>query len=162
MERRTRLVLVWASFGLFIGIIVLVVGPPLAVAWRCYQTASEGERAEAELLDVRPGIGLVLQVVSGSAAGRSCTVRPSEAPPGLATGDVLAIVVPPGRPGECVLVSTIEASSAFLWAFTSAIVAIVLLALLFALVVHRRQTENGASMQDALVRRRAARLLRSP
>ena len=83
----------------------------------------------------------MLRIVSGSAEGRGCTVRPSEAPPGLAAGDVLAVVVPRGRPGECVLVSTLEASSAFLWAFTSMIVAILLAAFLMALVVHRRQRE---------------------
>ena len=47
MERRTRLVLVWGALGFFVGIVVLAVGPPLAVAWQCYRDASEGERAEA-------------------------------------------------------------------------------------------------------------------
>jgi hypothetical protein len=59
----------------------------------------------------------VLRIRDGARAGRHCTAKTSRSHLArLAPGDALEVVVPEGRPDECVLVATLENSAALLWA----------------------------------------------
>jgi hypothetical protein len=141
MERRTRLVRLWALLGLLIAVILGVVAKPMAIAWRCYRLNASGVHAQAEVAEKLASPTLVLVIASGSRAGNACTAKTSAAHhEALAIGDVLAVVHRPERPGECVLEATLENSAALLWSLTGAIAVPVLLILWLGVFLHRSQT----------------------
>jgi hypothetical protein len=144
MERRTRLLLIWAVPVLLAVILIGAVGRPLAYAWRCYQLNATGEHARANVVGKNEHVGLVLQIASGSQRDRICTAQTSEAHLESAeSGDVLEVVLPVDKPGDCVLAATLENSAALLWALSAASLALLLGVVLVGLFVQRSFTATG-------------------
>ncbi len=139
MGRRVPVVLLWTLLGLTAAGIVFASARPFAVGWACYRRAASGERVDAEVVGKHETVGLVLRIASGTQAGETCSAGTSEALFRAArSGDVLPVVVQAERPGDCELVSTLEASAALLWAFTGALVAVLLALGLLGVRLQRR------------------------
>lgn len=144
MEPRKLALAVWLPTTAVVAVLLTVVAGPMETAWRCYQLHARGERAQTEVVGKAPRIGLVLRVTSGSRAGTSCTADTSEGHLAAAVpGDVLEVVLPEGKPGECVLVATIENSAALLTAVAALLVVLVLVLVLLGLFVQRSFTRPG-------------------
>jgi hypothetical protein len=144
MERRAKLAGIWAVLGILIAILLIALGPPLATAWRCYELNANGERADAEVVGKNAQVGLVLEITSGSQRGLVCTAKTSVTQLERAEpGDVLAVVLPDGKPGDCVLAATLENSAALLWALSGTGAAVLLLIVLIGLFVQRSFTAPG-------------------
>jgi hypothetical protein len=141
MSNRARIIANWAAAAVLVLGLLAMVARPMATAWRCYTLNASGERAEAAVVNKLESPVLVLQIADGPDAGEACTAKTS---PGhheaLQIGDPLAIVYSEDRPGECVLVATLENSALVLWAFTGGIAGFVLLILAGALIIHRSLT----------------------
>ena len=141
MERRAKLVRIWAVPGVLMAILLVAVGSPLTTAWRCYELHANGEHADAEVVGKNAQVGLVLKITTGSQRGRACTASTSAAHLESAQpGDVLAVVLPDGKPGDCVLAATLENSAALLWFLSGTSAAVLLLIVLVALFVQRSYT----------------------
>ncbi len=122
-------------------VVLAVAARPLLVGWRCYQLHATGEHTDAAVVQKDESLGLVLQIASGTQQGQTCTVRASEVQyEEIQPGQVLAVVVRSDRPGECVLVATLENSAALLWAVTGAVAVVFLLLVLLALFFQRTFT----------------------
>ncbi len=127
MPPRRRVLLLWGVLGLLAAAILLVAYRPLAAGFACYWRAARGEPGRAEVVGKHEEVGLILELRSGSRAGTSCSAGTSSAIyRETRTGDVLDVVVLPDRPGECELVSTLEASAAVLWGVTGLLLALLL------------------------------------
>jgi hypothetical protein len=143
MSTRARIIGIWTLAGLLALTTLVMVARPMALAWRCYDLNASGERAEAEVLHKLDSPVLVAQIVEGPLSDHSCTAKTSAAHhEALEIGDRLAIVYLADRPGECVLVATLENSALVIWVFAGGIAGILLLILAGALVVHRSLTET--------------------
>jgi hypothetical protein len=128
MERRSKLVALWALMGLLVALIVGAMARPMMTGWRCYRMHASGEHASAQLVEKLGNARLLLQIESGSQAGSACTASTSARHyRALRLGELLAVVYRTERPGECVLAATLENSAALLWSLTGAIAVIVLL-----------------------------------
>lgn len=141
MERRSRLIALWALLGLLAAVIAGAVARPLLTGWRCYQLNASGEHAVAEVVEKLASPTLLLQIGSGSWEGHACTASTSRAHhQALRIGDALAVVYRAERPGECVLAATLENSAALLRSLTGAIAIVFLLILWAGVIVHRSFT----------------------
>jgi hypothetical protein len=84
---------------------------------------------------------LLLQIGSGSRAGNACTASTSQGHhEALRIGELLAVVYRTERPGECVLLATLENSAALLWSLTGAIGVVILLILWAGVAAQRSFT----------------------
>jgi hypothetical protein len=138
MERRSQLITLWALLGLLTAVIVGSVARPMMTGWRCYRLNASGEHAPAEVVEKLADSTLLLQIGSGSREGKACTASTSRGHyEALQIGEPLAVVYRTERPGECILVATLENSSALLWSLSGAITIIVLLILWAGVSVHR-------------------------
>ena len=138
MERRSKLVTLWALLGLLAAVIAGSVARPLMAGWRCYQLNANGEHTSAEVVEKLSRSSLLLQIGSGSREGNACTASTSTGHhQALRVGDTLAVVYRTERPGECVLVATLENSAVLLWSLSGAIGIILLLILWAGVVAHR-------------------------
>jgi hypothetical protein len=73
-----------------------------------------------------------------------CTAETSEGHlAAAAAGDVLEVVLPEGRPGECVLVATLENSMALMTALAALLAVFVLVLVLLGLFLQRSFTRPG-------------------
>ena len=141
MERRSKLVTLWALLGLLAAVIVGSVARPMMAGWRCYQLNASGEHASAQVVEKLADSTLLLQIGAGSRAGNACTASTSEGHyEALQIGEPLAVVYRTERPGECVLVATLENSAALLWSLTGAIAVVVLLILWAGVAAQRSFT----------------------
>ena len=141
MERRSKLVTLWALLGLLAAVIVGSVARPMMAGWRCYQLNASGEHASAEVVEKLADSTLLLQIGSGSRAGHACTAGTSEGHyEVLRIGEPLAVVYRTERPGACILAATLENSAALLWSLAGAIAVIVLLILWAGVAVQRSFT----------------------
>jgi hypothetical protein len=138
VERRSQLITLWALLGLLAAVIVGSVARPLMMGWRCYRLNADGEHASAEVVEKLSGSTLLLQIGGGSREGNACTAGTSvKHHRALRAGDTLAVVYRTERPGECVLVATLENSAVLLWSLSGAIAIILLLILWAGVVAHR-------------------------
>ena len=71
MERRSRLVTLWALLGLLAAVIAGSVARPLMTGWRCYRLSANGEHTSAEVVEklAQEAMGVVgaLLIVDGHA-----------------------------------------------------------------------------------------------
>lgn len=141
---RRAVVAIWLGVAVAVGAILVPLAGPLGVAWHCYQLHRSGEPEQAEVLHKLEGAVLALRVVEGSHAGESCTADTSAAIyRSLSVGDRVSLVVVPQRPGDCELVSTIEASGRLLW-LLSALVALLVGGIVgLGAFLHRTFTRPG-------------------
>jgi len=124
--------------------LVALVAQPVAHGWACYRTHAEGEKVEARVVAADYASALVLEVATGPRAGEACTATTSAAHAArLGPGDTLAVVLPTAKPGECVLVATLENSIALLWGLVGLVAAAVLLLVLLGLFLHRTLSTPG-------------------
>lgn len=122
MPNARRSLLLWASAGLLIAVILVPTWRPLARAWACYWGYAGTPRADAEVLRKLEGGTLALRIGSGPHAGRTCTAGTApDAYERTAVGDVLRVVYRPERPGHCETAATVERSGALLAGMTGAI-----------------------------------------
>lgn len=119
MSPQRKVLVVWLAIGAVVAALAVPLAGPLRTAWHCYQLHAHGEREQAEVLHKLEGQAtLVLHIEQGSHAGTSCTAGTSAALyEATEPGDRLEVVYVAWKPGECELVSTIEASGRFLWLF---------------------------------------------
>ena len=115
-------------------VILLAIASPFLRALRCYTDWASGEVAEGEVVKADPEVGLVLRFDDGQAC--SVNLGPT-ALEDFELGEGVMAVRRGDRPGECELLSTIEASRAFLTAFAALVVALLLLVLLTAIGLNR-------------------------
>jgi hypothetical protein len=128
--------------ALALGGVGLVAGP-LAYGWQCYRLHATGERVASEVVAVEPGAPLVLRIRDGARAGHHCTAKTSESHLArLAPGDPLEVVVPDGRPDECVLVATLENSAALLWGIGGGVAMLVLMLVAAGVALQRSFTRR--------------------
>lgn len=145
MERRAVLWRVWLPLGLLMVAVVAPLSRPMWIGWSCYRMHATGERVETEVVGKDPRVGLALRITAGPSRGEHCTADTSaEHLDAARIGDVLSVVLPEGRAGECVLLGTLERSAALLWALGAAILALLLLLVLIGLRVQRMFTERIA------------------
>ena len=143
MTPHSRVIRLWILLGLLMGVILFILGRPLAGAWRCYARAANGERADAKVVDKHETLGLILEILSGSQAGQVCTVKTSRTIyEKTQPGDVLSIVAQIDQPGQCVLGSTLTASMTLLWILSGAIVLILLFIVVVGWFIHRSYTQQ--------------------
>jgi hypothetical protein len=141
MTRGKAVPAVWLLTGLLALGLVGALARPMHVAWRCVALHTGGEQASAEVVGREPGIGVVLQLASGSQAGGTCLVEVADDRlDEFDVGEVLDVVLPLERPGTCVLLDTVEASEALLTSMSAVIVALLLGLVLVALVIQRSVT----------------------
>ena len=69
MERRSKLVTLWALLGLLAAVIVGSVARPMMAGWRCYQLNASAEHASAQVVEKLADSTLLLQMGAGSRAG---------------------------------------------------------------------------------------------
>lgn len=119
MSPQRKVVLVWLAIAALVVAIAVPVWGPLRSAWLCYQLYADGEREQAEVLEKLEGrTTLVLGIEEGSHAGTSCTAGTSAAIyEATEPGERLAVVYLDAKPGDCELVTTIEASRTVLALF---------------------------------------------
>jgi len=136
---------VWAPLAALGLLGVGLLASPLATAWRCYELHARGERAATHVVGKDPAVGLVLEIDSGSLAGSHCTAHTSDAHlASVEQGERLEVVLPEARPGECVLVATLENSAALLWGISGSVVVLLLMLLLVGLLLVRSFERPGA------------------
>ncbi|MGI9592124.1 MAG: hypothetical protein ACR2P8_12200, partial [Myxococcota bacterium] len=144
MKRSGKVTTIWLVTAGLAALMIGVLARPMVVAWRCYDLHASGEQASARVVGKEPGIGLALSVTSGSQAGQACLVKASEANlDAFEIDDPVQVVLPQGRPGDCVLLATIEASGALLTSVSAVTVALLLGLLLGALVIQRSVTQSA-------------------
>jgi hypothetical protein len=150
---RGRVALVWVVLGTVVAVSALVLWRPMVVAWRCYRMHENGARAETELVRKLDGL-LVLRFTSGPLRDQACTAKTSAAHyESLQTGDPLEVVTLDDRPGECVLVATVENSGLVLWSISGVLFFGLLLALALGLWLQRTFTRPEAPRRRMLVDR---------
>ena len=138
MTRSRKVIAVWVVTAGLTALMVGALARPMIVAWRCYDLHASGEQANARVVGKEPGIGLALSVTSGSQAGQACLVKASEANlDAFEIDDPVKVVLPLGRPGDCVLLATVEASGALLTSISAVTVALLLGLVLGALLIQR-------------------------
>jgi hypothetical protein len=129
---------IWLPLAAAAALLLALVAKPIAVGWECYRLHARGEHAEARVVTSDHAKALVLTIASGPRAGEHCTAETSEAHRAdLEPGDVLDVVLPRARPGECVLEATLRNSILFLWALSGLVVVALLLMLLVGLFLDR-------------------------
>lgn len=141
MTRAKTVSAIWLVTGLLAVVLVGALARPMVVAWRCVALHTGGEQALAEVVGKEPGVGVALQLTSGSQVGESCLIEVADDRlDEIDIGQVLDVVLPLGRPGACVLLDTVEASEALLNSMSAVIVALLLGLVLAALVIQRCAT----------------------
>lgn len=136
---------IWLVTGVLLAVVAGLLAKPMLVAWRCHALHAGGEEARAEVIGKEPGIGVAVLLSSGAQAGESCLLKASEVNmEAIELGEELAVVPTPGRPGDCALLATIEASEALLTSLSAAIVALLLGLVLAALLIQRSVTQPPA------------------
>ena len=116
MTRRSKLVTLWLVLGVLVAAIALPIARPMRVAWRCYWLHENGVREQAEVLHKLENTVFALLITEGPHAGEACTADTSFAIfDATEVGDVLEVVRPDWKLGECELSSTIAASAQLLW-----------------------------------------------
>jgi hypothetical protein len=137
VTNQKQILRVWLAVAVLTAVIVVPLWRPMQVAWRCYRLHRDGARAEAELVSKLGSGKLVLQLHGGSQAGHACTAGASAAVfDASEVGDVLEVVYFEARPGDCVLVSTVENSGLLLWALTGGVAGLLLLVVAGGLTLH--------------------------
>ena len=144
-SNRARIIANWAAAAVLVLGLLAMVARPMAIAWRCYALNASGERAEAAVVKKLAR--------APSSSSRSPRVprpeRPARRTPRGATtrrsrsANRSRSFTATDRPGECVLVATLENSALVLWAFTGAIAIVVLLILWAGVRVHRSYTATA-------------------
>lgn len=138
MPRSSRRPWIWLPLAAMAVLMLVLVAKPIAVGWECYRLHARGEHAEAHVVASDYAKALVLTIASGPRAGEHCTAETSESHrANLEPGDVLEVVLPEARPGECVLEATLRNSILFLWALSGLVVVVLLLMLLVGLFLDR-------------------------
>ncbi|HKJ25478.1 MAG TPA: PF20097 family protein [Myxococcota bacterium] len=145
MTRTSLRLWIWLPLATAAVLLLALVSGPIAYGWECYRLHAEGEHAEARVVASDHAEALVLTIASGPRAGEHCTAATSEAHRAeLVSGDVLAVVLPDARPGECVLVATLENSMLFLWGLCGMVAAVLLMMVLVGLFLDRSFGRSGA------------------
>jgi hypothetical protein len=144
MASRKLALAIWLPIAALAAVLLGGVAGPMAKAWRCYALHATGERATSEVVGKTPDLGLLLRVSSGPHAGMHCTAETSAGHLAAAVpGDEIEVVLPEGRPGECVLVATLENSMALMAALAALLAALVLMLVLLGLFLQRSFTRPG-------------------
>jgi hypothetical protein len=144
MTPRKLTLAIWLPIAALAAALLGGAAGPMATAWRCYALHATGERVQTEVVGKTPDVGLLLRVTGGSQAGMHCTAETSEGHlAAAAAGDVLEVVLPEGRPGECVLVATLENSMALMTALAALLAVFVLVLVLLGLFLQRSFTRPG-------------------
>lgn len=150
MTPRRRVALVWTVLGSVVALSALLLWRPMAVAWRCYHLHENGSRAETELVHKLDGL-LVLRFTSGPLRDQACTAKTSAAHYESAQmGDPLEVVYFDDRPGECVLVATVENSGLVLWSISGVLFFGLLLVVSLGLWLQRTFTRPQAPRRRML------------
>jgi hypothetical protein len=145
MTRTSLRLWIWLPLATAALLLLVLVAGPIAHGWECYRTYAEGEHVEARVVGTDFERTLVLSIASGARAGEHCTARTSEEHrASLTPGDALDVVLPDARPGECVLVATLENSIALLWGLSALVVVALLMLVLLGLFLDRSFGRAGA------------------
>ena len=141
MAPRSHVTRLWILLSLLFGVILFALGRPLTRVWHCYGLATSGEYVQAEVVDRREDLGLILKILSGSLEGQACTAGVSKTTYDKAQpGDIVSVVARADRPGECELVSTLNTSVVLLWVLSGATLLMVLLVVMLGFFIHRSYT----------------------
>lgn len=136
----------WLAVGAVAAAIAVPVWGPLRTAWLCYRLYAHGEREQAELLHKLEGrTTFVLRIDQGTHAGMSCTAGTSaEIYESMEPGARLEVVYLDAKPGDCELVSTIEASRLVLALFVGMLGGILVFLTGIGVLLTRTFTRPGA------------------
>ncbi len=119
---------IWLVVGLLMMLVVVPLWRPLRGAWRCYELHRDGFHARGEILHKLDESRLAVRLSGAPDGMEACTVAVSTSyHAAVEIGTALDVVAVPGRPGECELLETVEASGIALWSITGGVVSLNLL-----------------------------------
>lgn len=136
--------MIWIVLGAGIAVIAVALWSPMRVAWSCYWRHANGARAETELVEKLGSETLMLRFTTGPRLDRACTAKTSHAHfESVQPGTPLAVVYFEDRPGDCVLVATVENSGLVLWSISGVLFFGLLLVLGVGLGLQRSLTRSA-------------------
>jgi hypothetical protein len=133
--------LVWLAVAGFAALVCVPLAGPLHTGWRCLILHQSAERERAEVVGRLEHATLALAIVEGAHAGQACTADTSDAIfEATHEGDTLEVVYLDWKPGECELISTLEASAQLLWVVSGTIGLVLACLLAFGVALTRSFT----------------------
>ncbi len=142
---------VWVLLGILAAVIVGVMAGPLGIAWRSYDLYANGVHAGAEIVEKVGGFDFQVRIASGPRTGHECRVSPSAAIyDAKEVGDLVAVVIPPDEPDDCLLEATLEASGLALAVVAGMTGMLLLLLASVGVFVHRSYREADVTLTSHL------------